>query len=97
MPRVDERVELLSIVFRLAGNSEYNMNLLPAYTVEIDRYFAPYKDHPAVVAAPAGGNQKHWLRRRNGDGDFALRAAGIETLGSVYGGRTRPAMGRGAR
>ena len=51
VPRVDERVELLSIVFRLAGNSEYNMNLLPAYTVEIDRYFAPYKDHPAVVAA----------------------------------------------
>lgn len=50
-PRVDERVELLSIVFRLAGNSEYNMNLLPAYTAEIDRYFAPYKDHPAVVTA----------------------------------------------
>ncbi len=41
-------MELLSIVFRLAGNDEYNMNLLPAYTEDVDRYFAPYKEHPAV-------------------------------------------------
>jgi hypothetical protein len=51
VPRVDERVELLSIVFRLAGNFEYNMSQLALYTTDIDRYFAPYKNHPAVTTA----------------------------------------------
>lgn len=48
---VDPRIELLSIVFRLAGNSEYNMDQLPRYTTDIDRYFSKYKDHPAVLMA----------------------------------------------
>ena len=51
LPHVDERVELLSIVFRLAGNFEYNMSQLTRYTTDIDRYFAPYKNHAAVTAA----------------------------------------------
>src|SRR5436309_10571183 len=38
-PKVDPRVELLSIVFRLAGNSEYNMSPLKTYTADIDSYF----------------------------------------------------------
>lgn len=50
-PRVDERVELLSIVFRLAGSFEYNMNTVPAYSSDIDRYFLPYRTHPAVQMA----------------------------------------------
>jgi uncharacterized protein DUF4932 len=50
-PHVDPRVELLSIVFRLAGNSEYSMSPLKTYTVDIDTYFAPYKEHPAVALA----------------------------------------------
>src|SRR5438034_4885230 len=50
-PKVDSRVELLSIVFRLAGNSEYNMSPLKTYTADIDSYFSPYKEHPAVVLA----------------------------------------------
>ena len=50
-PRVDERVELLSVVFRLAGNFEYNMSPLRHYTADIDSYFAPYKNHPAVEMA----------------------------------------------
>ena len=49
--KVDERVELLSIVFHLAGNPEYNMGRLDGYTGEIDRYFGPYKQHAAVVLA----------------------------------------------
>ena len=49
--RVDPRVELLSIVFRLAGNSEYNMSPLKTYTADIDAYFSPYKEHPAVALA----------------------------------------------
>ncbi|HUA99954.1 MAG TPA: DUF4932 domain-containing protein [Terracidiphilus sp.] len=50
-PQVDERVELLSIVWRLAGSPEYNMNTLPNYSQDIDRYFAPYRDDPAVKMA----------------------------------------------
>jgi hypothetical protein len=49
--KVDERVELLSVVFHLAGNPEYNMGRLDGYTGEIDRYFGPYKGHAAVVLA----------------------------------------------
>src|SRR2546429_9936058 len=50
-PKVDPRVEWLSIVFRLAGNSEYNMSPLKTYTADIDAYFSPYKEHPAVALA----------------------------------------------
>src|SRR5438874_7192411 len=50
-PRVDPRVALLSIVFRLAGNSEYNMSPLKTYTADIDAYFSPYQEHPAVALA----------------------------------------------
>lgn len=48
---VDERVELVSIVFRLAGNPEYSMSPLKSYTADIDRYFSPYQKHPAVMLA----------------------------------------------
>ena len=51
IPRVDQRVELLSVVFHLAGNFEYNMSQLTSYTGDIDTYFAPYKSHPAVAMA----------------------------------------------
>lgn len=69
-PRVDERVELLSIVFRLAGNGEYNMDSLPSYSAEIDRDFAPYKTHPAV----------QWARNladKNGVGFDAVMAMAV--------------------
>jgi hypothetical protein len=58
VPRVDARVELLSIVFHLSGLSVYNMSPLTAYTADIDRYFAPYKDHPAVRLAKKLGDRE---------------------------------------
>jgi Domain of unknown function (DUF4932) len=58
VPHVEERVELLSIVFRLSGDPGYNMNTLPAYSADIDRSFAPYKDHPAVRMAQALRDKK---------------------------------------
>ncbi len=70
VPHVEERVELLSIVFRLAGNPEYNMNTLPAYSAEIDGYFAPYKNHPAVQMAQT-------LVERNGVSFDAVMAMAI--------------------
>jgi len=50
-PRIDERVELLSIVFRLAGNPEYSMTRFKLYTDEIERYFGSYRDHELVEFA----------------------------------------------
>jgi hypothetical protein len=48
--RVDERIELLAIIFRLAGAEEYNKRFVPAYATAIDRYFEGFKQHPAVLA-----------------------------------------------
>lgn len=48
---VDPRVELMSILFRLAGNPEYAQGLVPAYGAAIDKHFAPYRDHEAVRLA----------------------------------------------
>jgi len=47
-PKVDERTELLSIVFRLAEAKEYMNDNVPAYATEIDKYFAPFKEHEAI-------------------------------------------------
>jgi hypothetical protein len=50
--RIDPRVELLSIVFRLAGNDEYNMeNSQSPYSEEVDKAFEPFREHPAVRLA----------------------------------------------
>lgn len=49
--KTDQRIELLSIVFRLAGNEEYNMNQFKAYVDDIDKWFAPYKNHPVIAYA----------------------------------------------
>jgi len=48
---VDSRVELMSILFRLAGNNEYNQCRVPAYDKAIATWFAPYRDHEAVRLA----------------------------------------------
>jgi len=45
---VDERFELTSIVFRLAGADEYNNNQVKSYISDIDDYFAPFKEHPLI-------------------------------------------------
>ncbi len=48
---VDNRVEMFSIVFRLAGNPEYNMKLAKNYISDIHSYFDKYKTHPVIVFA----------------------------------------------
>jgi len=47
-PKVDERVELLSIVFRLADAKEYSSNRFKLYTEKIDSYFGKYKNHELI-------------------------------------------------
>lgn len=50
--KVDPRVELLSIVFRLAGNPEYNMpNAKSRYAEEVDTHFGGFRDHATVQLA----------------------------------------------
>ncbi len=52
-PRVtaDPRVELLGIIFRLAGNPEYNQGRVKSYDKDVERHFARYKNHAAVKMA----------------------------------------------
>ncbi|HEY6971214.1 MAG TPA: DUF4932 domain-containing protein [Candidatus Angelobacter sp.] len=57
-PHVDQRVELLSIIFRLAGNPEYNMSPLKGYTSDIDTYFALYRNHAAIAMAKKLANTR---------------------------------------
>ena len=48
---VDPRVELLSLIFRLAGNREYNMARVESYAGDADRQFGKFRDHPMVNLA----------------------------------------------
>jgi len=58
-PHVDQRVELLSIAFRLAGNPEYSSRKFKLYTDRIEHHFAAYKSHELIIFI-----QK--LRKKNG-------------------------------
>ena len=49
--QVDPRVELLSVLFRLAGNSEYNQGKVPSYTDDVEKQFGSFRDHAAVKLA----------------------------------------------
>jgi hypothetical protein len=48
VPKVDNRVELLSIVFRLADSQEYNSEIFGLYTEKIKKHFEPYKNHELI-------------------------------------------------
>jgi hypothetical protein len=58
-PAVDKRIELLSIVFRLAGNWEYSDEQYKSYTADIHKHFDPYKEHELINFAKK-------LRDKNG-------------------------------
>ena len=48
---VSPSVELVSIIFRLAGNGEYNVLTIPSYDQDVKKHFEPFIDHPAVQFA----------------------------------------------
>ncbi len=48
IPKVDNRVELLSIVFRLAKVKEFDDSINPTYNKAIDTHFKKYKNHSLV-------------------------------------------------
>jgi hypothetical protein len=49
--RVDRRVELMSIVFRLAGNPEYGQARIESYSSAVDEHFGKFADHPLIARA----------------------------------------------
>ncbi|MHC1767431.1 MAG: DUF4932 domain-containing protein [Verrucomicrobiia bacterium] len=49
--RVDPSVELVSLLFRLAGNPEYSQCRVPSYAADVDRQFNRFRDHSAVQLA----------------------------------------------
>jgi hypothetical protein len=50
-PRVDARVELLAVVFRLARVDGYTMMHFPGYVAAMDAHFGAFREHPAVLEA----------------------------------------------
>lgn len=68
--KVDERVELMSIVARLAGYEEYTNNQFKMYADDVDTYFAEYKEHPAVQFA-------HKIRNSNSIAFDAVMAMAV--------------------
>lgn len=57
---VDDRVELLSLIFRLAGNDEYNTSEFKGYCNYIDARFRPFVKHPAVQFA-RNMHEQRWI------------------------------------
>ncbi|BBM85389.1 DUF4932 domain-containing protein [Candidatus Uabimicrobium amorphum] len=47
-PKVDKRVELLSIAFRLADSREYNSKAFPKYVNNIEKHFFKHKNHKLI-------------------------------------------------
>ncbi|MFZ1932148.1 MAG: DUF4932 domain-containing protein [Thermoguttaceae bacterium] len=48
---VDPRVELMCVIFRLAGNREYNRSSLRGYVDDVTKQFGPFRDHAVVKLA----------------------------------------------
>ncbi|PHQ59638.1 MAG: DUF4932 domain-containing protein [Maribacter sp.] len=47
-PKVDERIEILSIVFRLAESEEYSSKTFKLYTDKIQKHYNSYKNHELI-------------------------------------------------
>ena len=47
----DPRVELMSLIFRLAKNPEYNQGRIKSYNEDADKHFASLEEHDVVKMA----------------------------------------------
>jgi hypothetical protein len=65
---VDPRVELIGIVFRLAGNYEFNQGRIRSYVRDIERQFGDFDNHPVVKLAA----RLRSTRRMSCDGPMSL-------------------------
>ena len=69
-PKVDERIEILSIVFRLADSEEYKSEQFKLYSDKIQAYYSPFKNHELIQFIKN-------LRRTNGVGYDAVMSMAI--------------------
>jgi hypothetical protein len=67
---VDRRIEIMAVIFRLAGAAEFATAALPSYTAAIDSFFAPHREHPAVKLAAE-------LRERHGIAHDAVMSLAV--------------------
>ena len=67
--KVDERFELTSIAFRLAGAREFTYEYLEGYNQKINSYFKPYQSHKLIDFIKQ-------IRERNGIGFDAVSKIG---------------------
>lgn len=82
--RVDPRVELMCIIFRLAGNPEYNLpRSTSPYSYEVDEYFGRFVNHAAV-------RQARELRTRRGIGFDAVTSIAVHVTDAVEVGEKVP-------
>ena len=58
-PKVDKRVELLSIVFRLAERPEYSSQTFKLYTDRIEQHFEKYKKHELIQFTKSVVNENY--------------------------------------
>ncbi len=69
-PKVDERVEILSIVFRLAESEEYNSEVFKLYTDRIQMHYNSFKNHELIQFVKK-------MRKENGVGYDAVMSMAI--------------------
>ncbi|MCF8316514.1 MAG: DUF4932 domain-containing protein [Ignavibacteriales bacterium] len=65
---VNPTVELFSLIHHLAGDKQYNENLIPDYLKKVDRHFEHLKNHSAINFA----KECNSLFQINGDAPMAL-------------------------
>jgi hypothetical protein len=65
---VNPTIELFSVIHHLAGDKQYNENLIPDYIKKVDNHFAHLKNHPAINFA----KECNILYQINGDAPMAL-------------------------
>ena len=64
IPQVNENVELMSILSRMAGFPEYNMDMAGRYIKDMDSYFKDNTDHPAVQYMKGLRNKYPYFRKK---------------------------------
>lgn len=61
--RADPRVELMAIVWRLAGSHVFDRGGLEPYVTDPDRHFGPYRDQPGGRSRPRAAGDGGRLQR----------------------------------
>ncbi|MEN6619332.1 MAG: DUF4932 domain-containing protein [Rikenellaceae bacterium] len=57
-PQVDNRVELMSIVFRLAGRAEFSSRDIKLYVSKIEDHFNKFRDHELILYVKSVMNER---------------------------------------